>query len=53
MAFYLIKAKYSAQGFRRLLERPQDIADSIKIVLAACGAGACEIFFLGNECKYH
>jgi hypothetical protein len=45
MAFYLIKAKYSAQGFRGLLERPQDIADSTKVVLAACGAGPCEIFY--------
>jgi hypothetical protein len=44
VAFYLIKAKYSAQGFRGLLQRPQDMADSTKVVLAACGAGPCEIF---------
>ena len=45
MAFYLIKAKYSAQGFRGILERPQDIADSTKVVLAACGVEPYKIFY--------
>jgi len=49
MALYLIKAKYSPQGFRGLMERPQNIADSIKVVLDAYGVEPREIYYSITE----
>ena len=45
MSLYLIKAKYSPQGYKGILERPQDLADSTKIVLATIGVEPQGIYY--------
>ena len=45
MSLYLIKAKYSPQGYKGILDRPQDLADSTKVVLATLGIEPKEIYY--------